>query len=1049
MAIRFSWRWLIPRTLRVQLALLTSICLVVGILAYGTYMAKLQATLLHEQTQVEMITIAQNLAAVSPIFLVSDDFAGLESAASRFAAADDLRSMLVVDANGKPITQLINNGGRWSPDFNNTTIALPTGEDVVIQEDNIVWYPIKAGNLMGWTRITFQSPTFWQLEQTIFVQSLFVIVLTCAMTMLLLLTLLRSPMRGLATATEFAASLDENVGTHMTPYIGNVELEILGTTLNSASEKLKFQQVELENRQFALDQHAIVSMTDLGGAITYVNDLFCDVSQYSRAELLGENHRILNSGHHPTEMFDDLWHTICKGKVWHGEILNRNKHGGHYWTVTTIVPLLGKYGLPEKYISIRTDTTERKKNEDAAHSANRAKSEFLANMSHEIRTPMNGVIGMVDILQETPLLPEQKHMLTTIQQSSLALLQILNDILDFSKIEAGKLAVERIPTYLPEVMEGAVLLMLAISNAKSVEISVFVSPELPDWFMCDPTRLRQVLLNLMGNAVKFSATQAHRPSRMIVRASACTLADEVAGVRLTILDNGIGMSEAVVARLFQPFMQADESTARQFGGTGLGLSITQRLVELMHGRISVRSTFGEGSEFIVELPLVQCDAGRRFAQKPNVMGLAVIVVSDEGFDTEALLSYGQFFGAQVMLVADMVAAKSQLMQQSEKLTNTVLILGLSITTPTNELNLPREVGVVRMGLRGSDHFNSDVRLFTQPLLKDDVILAIAQASGRMNKPGTGLLVERRTRLRINALPIEEAVRAQRLILLAEDNETNREVMKEQLRMLGHTCEMANNGAIALQMWKKDPKRYALLLTDCHMPVLDGFGLTEGIRLAETEGRHLPIIAVTANAMQGEAERCHERGMDGYLSKPLRMNELRSKLDKWLPLDDDLATDSINDESKVIEKVIDQSKQSEQSKQSKQSEQSEQSEQNVSLNDATIFVVWNPNTLPDLLGDKPAMHRRMLDKFLFNAEKQVTEILAASITGNTTTIGEVAHTLKSAANSVGALALGELCQHIEAAGVAGDTSQCTVLVEELTVAFNAAHEAICHHLTIEN
>ncbi|MFZ6747744.1 ATP-binding protein [Undibacterium sp. Ren11W] len=1018
MSIRLRGYRFVPRTLRWQLALLTSTCLVVAILAYGTYMARVQTSLIRKQTQAELTTVAQNLAAVSPVFLIVNDLAGLENAASRFATSDQLRSLLVTDTSGKPITELINTDGRWTPNFNNNLITLPAGKGVILQDENTLWYPIDAGSLMGWVRISFQFPTFWQLAYGIWMDSLAVIALTCVMVISFLLYLLRSPMRAFEEATEFAENLDENIGTRMNPYVGNVELEVLGAALNKASINLKFQQLELENRQFALDQHAIVSMTDLAGFITYVNDLFCDISHYSREELLGENHRILNSGHHPAEMFDDLWQTICTGNVWHGEILNRNKDGGLYWTLTTIVPLVGKDGLPEQYISIRTDTTARKKNEDAANSANRAKSEFLANMSHEIRTPMNGVIGIVDILQETSLLPEQKRMLMTIQHSSLALLQILNDILDISKIEAGKLEVERIPTYLLEVTESATMLILTLSNTRAVNLSVFVSPELPDWFLCDPTRLRQVLLNLLGNAVKFSAADAKRTAQVTLRVSPCTLADEMAGVRLTVLDNGIGMSEAVVGKLFQPFMQADESTAREFGGTGLGLSITHRLVELMHGQISVHSTLGKGSEFVVELPLMRCEAGRKLAAKPNVMGIIVIVVSEDPFDMEVLLSYGQFDGAQVRVVPEMAAADSQLLQSPEQLANTVLILGLSITTPTSELILPREVGLVRMVLRGNDSFDSDIKLFTQPLLKDDLIRAIAQASGRLNKALTDIKVERRTRLRITSLSIEEAVQVKRLILLAEDNETNREVIQEQLHMLGHTCEIAEDGAVALQMWRKNPMRYALLLTDCHMPNLDGFGLTEGIRRAEPEGTRLPIIAVTANAMNGEVQRCHERGMDDYLSKPLRMSELRSKLDKWLPLDSDKTERIMHD-----------------------------SQQSLSIHNSATFAVWNPNTLPDLLGDKPAMHRRMLAKFLSNAEKQVSEILAASMTGNATTTGEVAHTLKSAANSIGALALGELCQHIETAGIAGDIVQSRVLVEKLVATFSAANSAIAQHLSI--
>jgi CheY-like chemotaxis protein len=281
----------------------------------------------------------------------------------------------------------------------------------------------------------------------------------------------------------------------------------------------------------------------------------------------------------------------------------------------------------------------------------------------------------------------------------------------------------------------------------------------------DPVRLRQVLLNLMGNALKFTRTTAGHVAQVALRVAPCALPDGSAGVHFAVQDNGIGMTPEVVAKLFQPFTQADESTSRKFGGTGLGLSISQRLVELMGGRISVTSTPGVGSEFGVELPLHLCEPG-----------------------------------------------------------------------------------------------------LTQPQLRE-----------RHATPA-----ERRNSQRPAAPTAEEAAQAHCLILLAEDNETNRDVMQEQLRLLGYACELAEDGAIALQMWQANPGRYALLLSDCHMPNLDGFGLTEAIRRAEPAGTRLPIIAVTANAMQGEAERCRERGMDDYLSKPLRMNVLREVLGKWLP-----------------------------------------------------------------------------------------------------------------------------------------------------------------------
>ena len=678
-------------------------------------------------------------------------------------------------------------------------------------------------------------------------------------------------------------------------------------------------------------------------------------------------------------------------------------------------------GGPAIFVVIQ-DITERKQQQGAleaakalAESANRAKSEFLANMSHEIRTPMNGVIGTVDILQGTDLKPEQRRMLETINQSSISLLQIINDILDFSKIEAGKLTVEHVPVHLREVAEGVTQLLVSLPGSKTVEISLFVSPDLPVWSLGDPSRLRQVLLNLLGNAIKFSNKTDTSDNLVSLEVEPCQLTNGAPGVCLRVTDSGIGMRPEVVARLFQPFTQADESTARRFGGTGLGLSITHRLVDLMQGRISVRSTFGKGSEFMVELPLQACKPGRKVPSPPRLDGVQVLLVTSKPAAIKIRSAYCQAAGARTHAVPDMEHARQWLMQAHLSLPCVVLI-DRTVGTPVSALQLPAGVGAVRLVRHGSTDYPGETTVQARPLLYHEFIQGLAVASGRLAAPDQVNPNERRRAARHPAPSVEQSVQTQSLILLAEDNETNCDVMREQLRQLGYACEVAPDGAVALQMWKAAPGRYALLLSDCHMPNLDGFGLTEAIRAAEPVGLRLPIIAVTANAMQGEAQRCFERGMDDYLSKPLRMQALAAMLDKWLPTTLDASSVQIPAPAHAIA--------------------------------SSALPAWNPATLSELIGDNPPMHKRLLEKFLNNARGQVADILAASKAGDTATLAGVAHTLKSAARSVGALALGELCQGLETAGRAGDGVQCNRLANGLAASLDAASAEINGYIRLQ-
>jgi PAS domain S-box-containing protein len=746
------------------------------------------------------------------------------------------------------------------------------------------------------------------------------------------------------------------------------------------------------------------------GVIQWGNPAFCKLSGYALAEAVGHRpDELFKSGAQDDAFYKKLWQTVLSNKSWRGELINRRKNGERYWEEMTITPVCDAQGAVTHFIVVKDDFTEHKHAEEAAKAANRAKSEFLANMSHEIRTPMNGVVGMVDILQQTRLEPAQSRMLATIQQSSMVLLHILNDILDFSKIEAGKLTIERLPIHLRELLEGVAELMVAACNVKSIALTLFVSPALPHLIISDPTRLRQVLLNLLGNAVKFTSSHFGRPGKVMLFVEPCTLAQGQAGVKLLVMDSGIGISPEVLDKLFQPFMQADASTVRRFGGTGLGLSICQRLVELLGGNISVRSELGEGSVFSIELPLDEPPPGRMPVFGPSLQGVQVLVAIEDEEVSKIVSSYVLAANATMTVLPSLAAARQHLQTLPPQTEPMVVVLGFESLTKLCELNLHAAVGVVHL-IPGSKNTAANAgQVCTNPLLYNDLIGVIAQASGQFSLVNASL-VTRTDALTIQLAPsVEQALAIGQLVLLAEDNETNRDVMTAQLRLLGYASEVAVDGVQALAMWRTG--RYALLLTDCHMPHMDGFELTEAIRQAEAKGKRLPIVAITANAMQGEAERCRARGMDDYLSKPLRMVELAPMLQKWLPL----ATQHL--QALLVEA------------------------------DTTLgqLPIWEATTLGQMVGDNPAIHRRLLEKFLLNAEKQVAVIVLATDAGEFSAAADVAHAFKSASRMVGALRLGELCEQIETAGHTGDGPTCSHLREDLAQTLAQARVSITQHM----
>jgi two-component system sensor histidine kinase/response regulator len=641
---------------------------------------------------------------------------------------------------------------------------------------------------------------------------------------------------------------------------------------------------------------------DIHGHTTFVNPAASRMLGYPPEALLGQSihdlihHTRADGSFFPAEKCP-IYGTLQDGET-------RAKDDEPFWrqdgtrlpVAYTVTPIRD-HGIVEGAVVTFNDITVRKETErelvrakQAAEAAARAKSEFLANMSHEIRTPLNGVIGMTGLLLGTELSAEQREFTEIVRSSADHLLGVINDILDFSKIEAGGMVIEPIPFDLGAAVEEIAEMLVGKAEEKRLEIITHLAPEVPRHVIGDPGRVRQVLMNLAGNAIKFTQT-----GHVLIEVTALKIAESSALVHFGIEDTGIGIAPAPLARVFERFTQADTSTTRRYGGTGLGLSISKQLVELMGGSVGVNSQVGEGSTFWFDLPLVVDPETPLVTSPDDLIDVRVLVVDDNPVNRRVLreqVTRWKMRPGEVASGEEALAALAEanlggdpyrmaiLDHQMPEMDGIMLARAIRADLSLHDLIL---VLLTSSGLkqeaRGAAEAGFSAYL-TKPvrsaLLQDTLTTARAQ---RASRGASSRFVRKNV-----AAPAEESAApplwAGARVLIVEDNLVNQKVVTGILKKLACRFDIASSGGEALERISTLP--YDLVFMDCEMPEMDGYETTRRIREREGDGagRRLPVVAMTAHALAGDREKCLEAGMDDYITKPLHVSALRKALETW-------------------------------------------------------------------------------------------------------------------------------------------------------------------------